>query len=662
MPYKLPQEAIAIANAGGTINVDVTEANALYVVSPATTGVLTGSTTVSPTGTDALGSQYAFYIKGGITLGAFSVTIFGYSLTATQASKGCWLYVYYNGSTYDVQLYYDVSQLAVIESNRLVGDIPLSKLAIDARLTTDTTVLPTTGGTVTLDVATDARYQIFTGTGTLTGSHTITTTGTPADGYTLFIDYRATFTVGSFGVSILGVVLNADAALSGGILALGVYDATAAAFKVRLIIDGNVADVIASSNIAELNGAKLIPNTVPKSAMAAGSTSDLYDEFVNANVANVVTGDNAFGIGEDNTVAGNNAVALGESNVASGASSTAIGKDNIASGVGSTAIGDNNNATSAFSVAIGAGNTASNNNARAIGNSNTASGDSSTAIGDTCTASGQNATAMGSNSSATGDTATAIGAGNLAAGESSTAFGILSRTNRLGQISVSSGKFATGDYAQQTTINAFRSTTNATPSLLLLDGTTFDISIATDSILSFKGILTAIQQAGAAGTVGDASSWHFDGTIKNVGGTVSLVTGGVTFDSPLKRVVKTTGTASAGGASTITLAGASAVDNIYNLAYVYIVSGTGAGQIGQVLSYVGSTKVATMTASWGVTPDNTSVFRIVTQRNYDTAALAWDVAVTANNSTKALDVTVTGEANKTIYWHVSLVCDEIKYA
>lgn len=72
------------------------------------------------------------------------------------------------------------------------------------------------------------------------------------------------------------------------------------------------------------------------------------------------------------------------------------------------------------------------------------------------------------------------------------------------------------------------------------------------------------------------------------------------------------GTAQAGGASTITLAaGASAVDDQYNGLIVCILGGTGEGQCAPVADYVGSTKVATITGAWTTQPDNTSVYALV---------------------------------------------------
>lgn len=86
--------------------------------------------------------------------------------------------------------------------------------------------------------------------------------------------------------------------------------------------------------------------------------------------------------------------------------------------------------------------------------------------------------------------------------------------------------------------------------------------------------------------------------------------------SPCTAGRKDSGTAQAGGASTITLrAGASAVDNFYSNMTVRIVSGTGAGQEGKVASYVGATKIATMTAAWAVAPNATSVYDVIDRPN-----------------------------------------------
>ena len=70
--------------------------------------------------------------------------------------------------------------------------------------------------------------------------------------------------------------------------------------------------------------------------------------------------------------------------------------------------------------------------------------------------------------------------------------------------------------------------------------------------------------------------------------------------------------AQAGGASTITLIStASATDSIYNGFRIYISSGTGVGQTRTISSYVGSTKVATVSVAWTTQPDSTSLYEIL---------------------------------------------------
>lgn len=71
------------------------------------------------------------------------------------------------------------------------------------------------------------------------------------------------------------------------------------------------------------------------------------------------------------------------------------------------------------------------------------------------------------------------------------------------------------------------------------------------------------------------------------------------------------GTAQAGASSTITLdAGASATDNFYQNCVIFIRSGTGAGQSNIIATYVGSTKVATVSNAWVTNPSSSSVFTI----------------------------------------------------
>lgn len=70
-------------------------------------------------------------------------------------------------------------------------------------------------------------------------------------------------------------------------------------------------------------------------------------------------------------------------------------------------------------------------------------------------------------------------------------------------------------------------------------------------------------------------------------------------------------TAQGGAASTITLAaGSSAVDDYYNGYKIITTGGTGSGQTRIISDYVGSTKIATVSEAWDVTPDATTTYNL----------------------------------------------------
>jgi hypothetical protein len=84
-------------------------------------------------------------------------------------------------------------------------------------------------------------------------------------------------------------------------------------------------------------------------------------------------------------------------------------------------------------------------------------------------------------------------------------------------------------------------------------------------------------------------------------------------------------TAQAGGASSITLASAETVSSAFMLGReIAILAGTGAEQIGTVLSYDSSTKVATMNAAWATTPGASSEYMIVEEYHQLEPKEVWD--------------------------------------
>lgn len=78
--------------------------------------------------------------------------------------------------------------------------------------------------------------------------------------------------------------------------------------------------------------------------------------------------------------------------------------------------------------------------------------------------------------------------------------------------------------------------------------------------------------------------------------------------------------------------GASAVDGMYDPALIGIVSGTGAGQLNEVLEYRGSDRVATMGRDWKVVPDATSGFIIYSNQGDGSVNEGLIRAATANTA------------------------------
>jgi len=84
-------------------------------------------------------------------------------------------------------------------------------------------------------------------------------------------------------------------------------------------------------------------------------------------------------------------------------------------------------------------------------------------------------------------------------------------------------------------------------------------------------------------------------------------------------------------------AGASASNNAYNNCTAWIVAGTGVGQSRKILSYVGSTKTATVASNWVTIPDATSQIKVLPS-----------VDIVGNGSGASAQPTVVGGIIKTI--------------
>jgi hypothetical protein len=526
--------------------------------------------------------------------------------------------------------------------------------------------------TLNLDETDLLQYYVMTTAGvSLSSSLTIAYggAGTPPTGMVGMFFFPGGVTLGVNTFTIFGYALSATEALKGAVIAV-VYDGSA--FKVSVLPAANATEWIETGDIAALavtnakiasgiDGSKVSVGSMPADRLAAASitnaqlatmptltikgnntggastpidlTAAQVWVFLGGQIFTAAAGTSSFvQNGSGSTAAGNYAGAVGQNNVASGLNSFAQGNGNTTSGARSSASGNANVASGSNSRATGDGNTASGTNSRSGGTGSVASGTNSFAYG-------ESATASGNNSFAQGEDVTASREGEFARNNVNTSVLRKSADNLLQSV-----------------------TTNGTPAVMFLGDSGLSFNVPTNSSVSFSALVGAVQDVGGGGgNAGDSASWHLTGVIKNVGGTTSLVNG-INFDTTLSRTIRETGTAQNGSSGSITLqVSATTVTDAFKRSYIYIISGTGAGQSREIIAYNGTTKVATVTPNWGVNPDNTSVYRIVTQEHYESRTIAWDVNAVANNAADTLDITVTGEAGKNIVWYCRLETIELGF-
>jgi hypothetical protein len=111
--------------------------------------------------------------------------------------------------------------------------------------------------------------------------------------------------------------------------------------------------------------------------------------------------------------------------------------------------------------------------------------------------------------SATGTNAVAIGSGTVAAGTSSTAMGLQSDARLYGQQAAAAGEFTAAGDAQNSTYMLRIITTNATPAIAFLDGSSARLTLPINSAFMFDADIVA-RRTDATGTFG---AWNIKGLI-----------------------------------------------------------------------------------------------------------------------------------------------------
>lgn len=329
------------------------------------------------------------------------------------------------------------------------------------------TALGAPGGTISLNPMKDTRYQKLTGSAILAGPWAVTATGTPVAGDEFWVDYQATLTLAASSVTIFGLALSASQALSGKCAVYAKYDGASWS-------------------------AILFESKVGKADMwEAGSAGTESCRRINSVTGCDATGDYALASGLNGLASGDGAFAHG---------GTASGDDSVA-WKGATASGDG-----AFA---GPGATASGLNSIALGNIALASGIDAVAIGPSTIASGDGSSAIGRTCRATADYARATGYQATAPYQGSKAW--------------SSGRIGIQGDNQELRMKLWKSTTDASATALTgQDGTT-GMTIPTDCTANVKIMITAVQTAGASGTIGDSFLQNIELGVGNIAGVSAVI-------------------------------------------------------------------------------------------------------------------------------------------
>ncbi len=122
MPKNLSYQPYTILAAGATKSFDVSENIEVYEID-ANGGAVTllANMIFNSTGTPIKGTKFTFEYGGGVTIGVNTLSFFGVALTAAQALGEMLITAYYNGSTWEVKFFADItSGLAEINGNNIV--------------------------------------------------------------------------------------------------------------------------------------------------------------------------------------------------------------------------------------------------------------------------------------------------------------------------------------------------------------------------------------------------------------------------------------------------------------------------------------------------------------------------------------------------------------
>lgn len=184
-------------------------------------------------------------------------------------------------------------------------------------------------------------------------------------------------------------------------------------------------------------------------------------------------------------------------------------------------------ATGLNSVSEGLSSGASGNDSHSEGYATLASGIRSHAQGSLTVASGNSSHAEGYQSESIGHSAHAQGYASIARADYSNAEGKESVAHIVASSAFASAMFTIPGDCQELKLFLKKVTADATPADMLLAFGGTGIEIPTDCIVDFECRYTALQTAGAGGTIGDCVTQKITFSVQNLAGTLTLLTQGI---------------------------------------------------------------------------------------------------------------------------------------
>lgn len=377
MPILQSKQDITIAV--GTQTLPVTDQITLYNVR-GTISVSGGQTAkIAPSGTPVAGLEYIFDYDANVTLANSATAILNFfdvlvikgdgSGESTTLATTSWTGKFiYDGSAWDFQILPNTEDNAWIDTEDLGANV-----VTQAKMAADSV------GMAELDSGEFTRGDLVYGD----------SSGDPG---VLGVGTAHQF-LGTDGNDVIWRTMSGDATLAAGVLTIAndavdnnkLANITRGSIKVGGAANaptdlavGSAAQILVSDGTdpvwVSLSGAFTLDST---GEATLTNSFKLYDENVDSDLANTVSGNDAVAVGENNTVSGDNGAAIGIGNTVSAQAAGAMGSGNTASAIGAMSIGNSNTASGIFSLATGNESQASRRGEHAHANGNFATaGDS----------------------------------------------------------------------------------------------------------------------------------------------------------------------------------------------------------------------------------------------------------------------------------------------